>query len=165
MVPELSREPEREEKTWVKIKPFFSFVYDMRRIFINGTLGYIGFESRNLSHSFLTFSCCWESKFLHDLLTIFLTDLVTWYTMRGLIPPSPGRNRVKTQLYRHLRFPFSVHMKYALITHEGNRWFVHLMVSIGMAAFWKKNHSGLPGVIRLIWEKIVPWVFLTNRNI
>ena len=94
------------------------------------------------------------------------TDLVTWYTMRGLIPPSPGRNRVKTQLYRHLRFPFSVHMKYALITHEGNRWFVHLMVSIGMAVFWKKKtHSGLPGVIRLIWEKIVPWVFLTNRNI
>ena len=67
------------------------------------------------------------------------TDLVTWYTMRGLIPPSPGRNRVKTQLYRHLRFPFSVHMKYALITHEGNRWFVHLMVSIGMAVFWKKK--------------------------
>ena len=28
-------------------------------------------------------------------LTLFLTDLVTWYTMRGLIPPSPGRNRVK----------------------------------------------------------------------
>ena len=29
-------------------------------------------------------------------LTLFLTDLVTWYTMIGLIPPSPGRNRVKT---------------------------------------------------------------------
>ena len=32
--------------------------------------------------------------YLHYL-TLFLTDLVTWHTMRGLIPPSPGRNRVK----------------------------------------------------------------------
>ena len=29
-------------------------------------------------------------------LTLFLTDLVTWHTMRGLIPPSPGRNRVNS---------------------------------------------------------------------
>ena len=31
-------------------------------------------------------------------LTLFLTDLVTWYTMRGLIPPSPGRNKVNSLL-------------------------------------------------------------------
>ena len=31
----------------------------------------------------------------NNSLTLFLTDLVTWHTMRGLIPPSPGRNSVK----------------------------------------------------------------------
>ena len=35
-------------------------------------------------------------------LTLFLTDLVTWYTMRGLIPPSPGRNRVKRQQQKNV---------------------------------------------------------------
>ena len=36
-------------------------------------------------------------KPFHSCLTLFLTEVVTWYTMRGLIPPSPGRNRVKTK--------------------------------------------------------------------
>ena len=39
------------------------------------------------------------NKWPNDL-TLFLTDLVTWYTMRGPIPPSPGRNRIKqTRFY------------------------------------------------------------------
>ena len=35
------------------------------------------------------------SNFECNILTLFLTEVVTWYTMRRLIPPSPGRNRVK----------------------------------------------------------------------
>ena len=34
-------------------------------------------------------------EILLKIFSLFLTDLVTWHTMRGLIPPSPGRNRVK----------------------------------------------------------------------
>ena len=39
--------------------------------------------------------CQMAFQLVHIGLTLFLTDLVTWYTMRGLIPPSPGRNREK----------------------------------------------------------------------
>ena len=41
-------------------------------------------------------------KPFHSCLTLFLSEVVTWYTMRGLIPPSPDRNRVIPLLVQKL---------------------------------------------------------------
>ena len=48
-------------------------------------------------------------------LTLFLTDFVTWYTMRGLIPPSPGRNRVKNPIWPVLLVLFNDNIQNILI--------------------------------------------------
>ena len=53
----------------------------------------IGLRKDINTHSF--FEGQDKMHYTYSVLTLFLTDLVTWYTMRGLIPPSPGRNRVK----------------------------------------------------------------------
>ena len=40
----------------------------------------------------------------HECLTLFLPGVVTWYTNRGLILPSAGRNRVKVSSWKANEF-------------------------------------------------------------